>query len=223
MKFQISTKWTRISLLIAAMVGLSTLSFNCAPKLFEGAKLGEGDFSSAGTPGPGGTEPIAQSPYALMTSNQLFQSMLNVTDQVGAVTTVQRQEFDARTNTLSDNAQLVTISAPLQMAGTSLAGSVCDGLITKEAALAAGSRKFFPQVDFGQALSAGQSAGFNASVMAMSRSFYGRAPTSDESQILGAYFQDFVTSYGSGGTASTRKLYLSVCAAMLSSFDSLVN
>jgi hypothetical protein len=226
MKINFSLKWRRISALIVVLGFLSTLHFNCSKGGFQSAKHGiqTKDLSSTDPSLPGGdfSKPTG-SPYALMTAHQVFSSMLNVTGQVGAVSVAMRAEFDLRKVLLSDNDSLTTYAAPLQISTTSLAGEVCNALITKEAALPMAERKIFQQVNFTQTLAQNPQAGFSASTEALAKSFWGRAPTSTEGTLLNEYYTDFVSSYDSTGVAATRKAYLSICSAMLSSFDAVTN
>jgi hypothetical protein len=62
----------------------------------------------------------------------------------------------------------------------------------------------------------------------MAKAFWGRSMTDEESKIMSDFYTDFVSSYGAVGSATeqqrtTRKLYLSACSAMLSSFDAISN
>lgn len=221
MNIQISAKWTKISALIVVMAGISTLHFNCAPTLFESAKEGSVEGLSVAPPGPGSYEK-PKSPYTLLTSHQIFSGMLNVTGQVNAVSTTMRAEYDARTAALADNDNLTNIGAPMQMSLTSLAGEVCNGLIVKESAAGA-TRRFFNNVDFSANLAGNSKAAFDQSVGMMSKSFWGRAPTSVESGTLDDFYADWITSYAGDGATSTRRLYLGVCSAMLSSLDAIIN
>lgn len=218
---KIKQKWTRISLIVAAMAGLSTLTFNCAPSLFEKADSA-GAASSSST---GGTEsPIdpfnapKTSPYVLMTARQTYQTFLSVTGQSGAATAAQLTEFDARANSMATNERLSNVNAPLQMAATSLAGEVCNGLLTREAAAAAASRKFFAQVDFTRPAAQNSQAAFEASVAVMASSFWNRQPSADEKLALMNFYTDFSASAGTAA-AGTRNLYLAACTGMLAALD----
>ena len=72
----ISRKWKSISVIIVGMFGLSTLSFNCAPSLFQAASY---NLSSTGL-GIFSLDNI-QSKYSLLSAEQSYQTMLNVTGQ----------------------------------------------------------------------------------------------------------------------------------------------
>lgn len=218
MNFKISRKWKKISMIVAGMVGLSTLTFNCAPSMFQSMKFGEG----AGNGLLEAVEDIfsgpKKSPFAMMTAKQTYKTFLNVTGQEGAQTTTQLSEYDARFSSLSSNDRLSSINAPLQMAAVSLAGEVCNGLVTKETAAAASARRFFSQVDFTKPVSGNSQAAFSATVQVMANSFWGRSPTSDEASLLNQFYNEFSATAGTN-TAGTRNLYLATCAAMLGSYD----
>jgi hypothetical protein len=221
-------KWMRIGALVGLMTGVVTLHFNCAPSMFQPTS-----FSQSSTGGGSlGCEPNCfekpASPYTLMTSHQVFSTMLNVTGQTGAVSGTMRQEYDARTGSLADNDNLASVNAPLQMATTSLAGEVCNSLLTREQGLAANARQFFSQVDFNRNLAGNTTAAYTLAIENMARSFWGRALTADETQVLNQFYNEFSTEFSAGLSAAdqvrlTRKLYLSACSAMLSSFDAMIN
>ncbi len=206
----LSTKWKKISVILAGMCGLATLSFNCSPALFE---------SRQGT----GTRSLeifsvfeaTNAPIVLLTAEQTYQSMLNVTGQ--STTPVSRPEYLSRFGTLSATPNLGNMNSPLMLASTSLAGDVCNGAITKESS-AGGARTLFPGVDFSAAPNA---ATFAEAVSAMGEAFYGRRINGEEMAILNGYFAEM--SAGETQNAQlTRRVILGACSSMLSSFDSLV-
>lgn len=217
----ISKKWMNISVILFGMFGLSTLSFNCAPALFQAASVAPGTLGSSSlgdviseNPKEIFVEP--KSPFVLMTSKQMFQSMLNLTGQFNRKTAAQQTEFLARTQSLPDVSNVASVNAPLQLASTSLAGEVCRKLIDDEKA---GTRRIFTGVDF-NAGPANQAAGYTASVTNMAIKFWGRSPSRSEASELTTFFQDF-TSGVTNNAAETDKLYLATCSAMLASFDAI--
>jgi len=219
---KISPKWSRVSLIVLGLAALSTQTFNCSPQLFESKRAGEN--SSSSSLGESIFDAPKRSPYTLMTSHQLFQSMLNVTGQSGSASGNQKAEYNARTGALADNDRLTSINAPLQMAATSLAGEVCIGLIAQEEALTMPLRRVLASVDFTQAPSQNGGAKFVDVVNKMANSFWGRDPKSTELQLLNEYYADFVAGIPEGQVtqaSQTRALYLGLCSAMLSSFDAM--
>lgn len=211
---KINLKWKRISLILAAMAGLSTLTFNCAPSMFQAKS---GDFSSLSSTGDVFSA-VRNSPYTLMTARQTYKTFLNVTGQEGAQTNNQLNEYTARFSTLATTDRVTNLNAPLQMAATSLAGEVCNGLLAKEVAAPAANRKFFGQVDFTRAASANTRAAFDSAIEVMANSFWSRPPSEEEKTMLGSFYTEFS---GSAGTAAagTRTMYLAACTGMLAAFD----
>lgn len=212
-------KFRRITALLVAMFGLATLSFNCAPSLFENADYGGGSQST--NIGPDVFNDQKMSPWVLQNTFQVFSSYANVTGQNLAISANQLAEYDARTGALSQTDKISDINAPLQMAATSLAGEFCNGLLTRESAAGA-TRKYFTGVNFGANLqnAANGQATFQASIDAMAQGFWGRMISVDETAILNAFFTDFVATAGTAN-AQTRNLYLATCSAMLASFDTI--
>lgn len=206
----------RIGIVILGLSGLSTLSFNCAPGLFKSADHSE-ESSSVGGQGSTPSFDKPKAPWVLMTSEQVFQTMLNVTGQP-VPTAAQRTEFDARTGALAGTDNLTNLNAPLALGATSLAGEVCNGLIVKES-VANAVRKFFVGVNFGANPAANNAQAFANATSVMARSFYGRELKAEEASILSAFYTDFIA--GATAVDNTKDLYLSACAAMLSSTDAL--
>ncbi len=218
---KLSLKTRRITALIAAMIGVATMHFNCAPSLFEGAdnSAGSGGGGSGLQQGQDLFSSQKTSPWVLQNTFQVFSSFANVTGQNLQISNTQLQEYDARTGALSQTDKLSDVNAPLQLAATSLAGEFCSGLITRETAAGA-TRKYFNGVNFGAGLAQNNATSFGGSIAAMAQGFWGRSIKPEEETILNAYYTDFVATAGTAA-AQTRNLYLSTCAAMLASFDTL--
>jgi len=216
MNFKMNLKWKRISIIIVGMAGLSTLTFNCAPSMFQSAKSASN--SSFGRVFDVFNAP-KNSPYVLMTAKQTYKTFLNVTGQEGAQSNTQLNEFSARASSLSTNERLTNVNAPLQLAATSIAGEVCNGLLNKEVAAAAASRKFFSQVDFTKPVGQNSQSAFQSAVNVMAQSFWNRAPTADEAAQLNQFYNDFSATAGTAA-AGTRNLFLGTCTGMLASLES---
>ena len=202
------------------MVSLATLMFNCGGRQFKSA--GNHETSSASITTPGAFDKPS-SPYAQMTAEQQFNSMLNVTGQSAASGTL-KAEYVLRQGSLADNDNLAGVTAPLLMASTSLAGEVCNGLLVKEKAMAAASRTFFQQIDFTKTIAANSGTAYSASAEALAQALYGRSLTTDELAILVAFYTEFnagLTAAQAAQPAQTGVLYLSLCSGMLGSYDSM--
>lgn len=215
---RISTKWRRISVVVAGLMGLSTLSFNCSPSLFESA-VGKGGSSSFGS---FSSYEKTNTPYSLLTGEQAFESMLNVTGQSTAPSAAQRTEYATRLNSFSADDNLANISSPLLLATTSLGGEVCNGLVAKEKALAAGARRFFGAINFGANVANNSQDAFLSSVDVLAVSAWGRNLDSDERAIFAAYYAEFKSNLTTDNNAATDNLFITACSAVLSSFDALV-
>ena len=213
-----SRKWKRISIVVAGLCGLSTLSFNCAPSLFQSAT-----YSSSGSFNLFSTFTKVNTPVSLMTGEQIYESMLNVTGQSQAATTTQVDEYKSRINAFSPIDNLANMSSPMMLAASSLAGEVCNGLVTKEKGLAASSRRFFQGIDFTKKPSDNNAAGFMSAMDVFAVSAWGRHMSTEEQQVFSAYFEEFKSNVTTtNNAAQTDNLCISACAAVLSSFDALV-
>jgi len=214
------SKIARTTVVCVCLVGLSTLTFNCGGQKFQSAGVSESSSLGGVTPGVY-DKPV--SPYALMTGEQQFQSMLNVTGQA-MPTPAQVTEYSLRQGALADNDNLAVVSAPLMMGSTSLAGEVCNGLLVKEKALAAAARTFFAPVDFTKTIAANSAQAFSTSAESLAQALYGRSLKVEEQSILSAFYAEFtgqLTAAEAAQTAQTTALYLSLCSGMLATFDSM--
>ncbi len=206
--------------------GLSLYSFNCAPPSFQIADNGSLQMSSTGDIVPvdssGVLSTTIQAPQALLTSEQVYESLMNLTGQKSTVTSSQLKEFSARSGSLPMEPSLDKINAPMLMALTSFSGEVCNGLVQQEKNLATDQRKFFQSINMGTAISNVTDANYQDALNKMSQAFMGRDLTSDELALFSQFKTDFIAGIPSNQTTSstqTQYLMMSVCAAMLSSFD----
>jgi hypothetical protein len=211
-------RFRKIAILTAIAAGLSTLTFNCAPGAFQSARQGASSMSSSSA-GEVFSAPL-KSPYVVMTVNQTYQTMLNVTGQTSSATAGQRDEFAARAGALADNPRLSNVSSPFQLAATSLAGEVCNGALARETAQADAARVLFQGVNFGATVSA-NSAAYRVVIDRLAESFWNRDLTASELAMLNTFYNEFITDLGAAATqtAQTRTLFLSACTGMLGSLD----
>jgi len=210
-------RWTRTLIVVGAMAGLSTLSFNCAPSLMQGSDYSYLNRNS--TAGSDVFEKPKDSPWVLQNTFQVYSTMSNVTGSYLANSAQQRTEYDGRTGALSQSDSIADVNAPLQMAASSLAGVFCNDLVTRESAAGA-TRKFFTGVNFGVNLAGNTTQSYAASIEAMSQSFYGRSLSQEEYNILTGFYNSFASTAGTAA-AGTRNLYVATCAGMLASFDAI--
>lgn len=211
-------KWKYIFFILCGMIGLSTMSFNCSPSLFEAAK-GNGSSSSSSF-GSSSLYEETNAPIVLLTAEQTYQSMLNVTGQTTSAPA--RTEYLSRFGMMSATDSLTNMNSPLLLASTSLGGDVCGSLVNKEKAVS--TRTFFAGVDFNSGPD-GQQTAFTNSVNSMASSFWGRSPSNEELTTLNAFFEDMKQAGPGSGKQPrdlTAAIFVGACAAMVSSFDALV-
>lgn len=215
--------------IVAGLFGvLSFYGFNCAPASFNVAnQSGVAILSSNGIipvddVGTGTLDQKTDLPYALLTSEQIFNSFINLTDQPNFSNNIMN-EFNLRSGTLSVTSDLKFMNAPMLLAITSLAGEVCNGLVAREQAIAdTTQRRFFSNVNFGQAIANFDQQSYSSTVSRLASSFWGRSPSSEELQMFSEFRNDFIAAVPAAQinqAAQTRALALSTCTAMLATFD----
>lgn len=229
LKFETKRNLKNAAIVIGLFGTLSFYGFNCAPPSFQVADDSGGSLvlSSSGIVpvddvGTPTLETKTDLPYALLTAEQVFYSMINVTEQPNFSNAI-RDEYTIRSGSLSVDSDLKTVNGPMLLAITSLAGEVCNGLVAREQAITdVNQRKYFGSVNFGQAIANLSTNGYTDVVTKMSNSFLGRAPSSAELEIFNGFRTDFqaaIPAANIGQAAQTRALVLSTCSALLSSMD----
>lgn len=215
-----------LGLLTALFGGLSFYSFNCAPPSFQVADGGVTLSSLAPDitgNGDGGTlDASVVAPQALLTTEQIYESMMNITGQKATATNAQLTEFDRRSGSFGVSPELEKMNAPMQIALTSFGGEVCNGLVAREQAAAANARQYTQLVNFGAAIGQLSNDSYLDVVSKMTNSFIGRAPSSEEVTLFTQFRTEFIAAIPAANinqAAQTRALILSTCSALLSTFD----
>jgi len=207
---------------LITVIGLLALLIahqNCAQTPFGvlGLSTDEADFSSTEESTP------SSNPYALLSAEQLFKSMESVTGTPASGTIV--NEYRARANLFGTGNDLRLVTAPMLIGTANLASQFCNETLSREIAQAAAQRKFFTAIDFARPVSTLSEDAYRTTLAQLGRSFWGRSPSSVESQILLTGKSEFVaglTTAEAGQTNSTRNLMLFTCTGMLASFESLI-
>ncbi len=217
-------KYIKFLFYVLPSMFMVTVSFNNCGRY--GELQGASDLSSNSA----SSEPEATTdseklgiPYALLSAEQTFASMLRVTNTT-TVSTALSNEYDNRYGALAAGNDLSMANGPLMLGATSLAGEVCNSVVTAEKAQAAAARNFFGSVNFATGVSSVTDAQFNSSVRGMARSYWGRNETAAELALLQTFKGEFIAALAATArtqAASTSNLMLATCAAMLSSFDAL--
>jgi hypothetical protein len=160
------------------------------------------------------------SPYALLTGEQIFKGMLNLTGT--APTGAVNNEYKSRENAFSLNADLKNITSPMMIAITSLGGEVCNTLLASEISKSTSDRAFFSEVDFTKDVSNVNTDQFDFVIHSLARTFWGRNETEEERNLLLNGKSEFLATLEASKATqatSTRDLMLFTCSAMLSSVD----
>lgn len=211
-----------ISTLVAIFGGLSFYSFNCAPPSFVIDDQNSLSLSSTGVIDDTGLlSTKVSAPQALLTSDQIYESMMNLTGQKATVTAAQLAEYNRRSGSFGAQTNLEKINSPMLFALTSFAGEVCNGLVQMEIS-SASPRRFFQNINFSAGVSQISDSAYQDSVSKMFTNFVGRPASNDEVALFTQYKSDFIAAIASSDLAQavqTRNLMSSTCAAMLSSFD----
>lgn len=225
-----NNKYFKLILLIVPSMAVVMFSFNnCARygALDEASTSGSSNLGSSGgaLDGEVNSEKLGL-PYALLSAEQTLSSMMKVTNVTTASTAIVN-EYNGRYGSLAAGNDLSMVNGPLMLGSTSLAGEVCNSLLTQEKAVTnanAATRNFFSSINFDAGIASVTDAGFEASVRGMARSFWGRNENADELALLKQYkteFNDALAANARTQAASSSNLMLATCAAMLSSVDAI--
>ena len=158
----------------------------------------------------------------LLNAEQTLASMLNIAavplnEQI-------RNEYVLRRTGLAVESSFELLNGPLLISSTSLAGEICRAVISKEKPLAALQRFFFQGVDFNSGVDKITAAQFLNNVEILSTAIWSRKLSDEEIKNFSEFYTDFLTTLTPvtiKESAQTNALYLSTCAVMFASFDSL--
>lgn len=184
---------------------------------------GSSDNSSLGEVAPETDSEKLGIPIALLSAEQTLQSMIKVAN-VNTATAAILTEYNGRYGALAAGNDLSMANGPLMLGSTSLAGEVCNVLVTNERAAAAADRSFFGQVNFAAGINSLDENAYNASIRGLARQFWGRNENLEENDLLKAYKVEFTEALAANArtqAASTANVMTAVCAAMLSSLDAI--
>lgn len=212
-----SVRWVPLCALM--VVGFN----NCSQ--FSDMDWGQGsaDNSSLGGDAPETDSEKLGIPIALLSAEQTLQSMIKVSN-VNIATAPILTEYNGRYGALAAGNDLSMANGPLMLGSTSLAGEVCNVLVTNEKAATAADRAFFGQVNFAAGITSLDENAYNASIRGLARQFWGRNENLEENTLLKAYKVEFTEALAANArtqAASTTNVMTAVCAAMLSSLDAI--
>lgn len=221
-------KYIQLTFILLPLAIASMLSFNNCGRY---GAMSEGTDESASLGSSGGDLPSQEEtnsqklgiPVALLSAEQTLASMLRVTNVTTASTQV-LTEYSGRYGALAAGNDLSMVNGPLMLGSTSLAGEVCNSLLTQEKAAADGARNFFNGINFAAGVSTLTDASYNTAIRGMARSFWGRNESADELVMMQEFKTEFINAVAATArtqAVSTNGLMLSTCAAMLSSLDAI--
>jgi hypothetical protein len=138
-----------------------------------GQGSGSADSSSTGQNAPETDSEKLGIPIALLSAEQTLQSMIKVSN-VNLASAAIVTEYNGRYGALAAGNDLSMANGPLMLGSTSLAGEVCNTLVTNEKAATAANRSFFGQVNFAAGITSLDENAYNASIRGLARQFWGR-------------------------------------------------
>jgi len=144
----------------------------------------------------------------------------NVTAQLGLGTpsAAARTAYDNNRSRVSESGVVDSVTSPMWLAITNVAGASCADLVTKEAALPDAQRNFFAGVDFtkGPDTAKAQASTLNNVVHKLARAVWARDEDSGE---LSAVTTSAGAQFSGTNAAQTSLMMRYVCAAMTASLD----
>lgn len=204
----------------AVLVGGVILSVgNGCSKSFTSSPSTGGSSNTAATGGSGGGDDMPVIPGArtvsIVYSKQVVDQLASCSG-LAAPSAATMNMYEQKKGAISTYGAANTVTAPMMMAVTSIAGEICNDLIAQEAS--AGQRLF---MGFNMAASALPNSGqLSDAITRLSLSCWQRNESSGERQAL----LDLVSSsVGASEANAPRKAALMLCTSMLSSLDALLN
>jgi hypothetical protein len=127
--------------------------------------------------------------------------------------------YEDKKGSISEFGGANTITAPMLMAVTSIAGEICVDLLNQESTVALDQRRILTNIDLA-AKDLPNTGLMSDSIRRMARSCWNRNETDEERQIL---LDELLIAFPSGTTnLSSRHAMLFLCTSVLSSLDALV-
>lgn len=153
--------------------------------------------------------------FNLMSANQVYQTFLSLTGQE-VETDRQRDEFNSRRGSFSDQGEVQAINAPYLLAATSLAGTSCAELIAREVRAPANERVYFQGINFLGGVTSIPDAEFVNSSQRLASNFWKTSLDNSEIQTLLQFKYEFTQGVPVDNAAENLRLWLGVCSALLS-------
>ncbi len=218
-------KYIKMTLLFVPLMGLAVFGFNNCARYNQLNDSASTDSASLGNTDSGSLSSQKLGlPYALLSAEQTLTSMMKVTN-VTTISNTLLSEYNVRYGSLAAGNDLSMANGPLFLGTTSLAGEVCNNLLTQEkGVMDPAARNFFGSINFASGATSVTDTSFNTSVRGMARSFWGRNETTEELALIQQYKTDFISALDETTrtqAASTSNLMLASCAAILSSVDAI--
>jgi len=152
--------------------------------------------------------------FNLMSGNQVYQTFLTLTGQVGE-TSNQRDEFNQRKSSFSDQGEVQAINAPYLLAATSLAGTSCNELVQKERNQLDQERSIFKGINFTLGVSQISDQVYLEIANRLALGFWNMNLDQSEREALIQFKNAFTQGLPDNAT-ETDKLLVSTCSAILS-------
>ncbi|HTL12665.1 MAG TPA: hypothetical protein VL588_09270 [Bdellovibrionota bacterium] len=176
------------------------------------------EFVGGGADGSGASGDLSGAERSL--STQITPSVAHFRQLVDSLTTAGGVPVDATTLALlQENRTILAltgnpeeITAPMWMAITQLAGSVCSQVVRVEESLDTQDRRFFKAIMFGDAAAQVSSGQIEDAIRRLARGFFGRNESTEERDRLVSLFENV-----SQGETDVRKGLLAVCTAVAGS------
>lgn len=223
-----NNKYIKIMLIVVPSMAVALFGFNNCGRYGAMEDSGTSDSASLGSSsgvaeGEVNSEKLGL-PYALLSAEQTLTSMMKVAN-VSTASPAIVTEYNSRYGSLAAGNDLSMVNGPLMLGSTSLAGEVCNSLLTQEKAITdVTQRNFFGSINFAAGISSVTDANFEAAVRGMARSFWGRNENTAELDMLKQYkteFNDALAANARTQAASSSNLMLATCSAMLSAVDAI--
>jgi hypothetical protein len=210
-----------IIIAVISVVGVATLSIGngCSQQY---ANFGSSNGNSAAGVGPGGSNPstdVTVIPGARTVSLAYSKQVLDQLSSCAGLAAPSDKTiamYQQKQGAISMYGYVNTVTSPMLMAETSIAGEICNDLINQE--MTSGPRLFIGYNFAANTVPDANMLGDSISRIALS--CWQRNETSTERQLI----LDMIgSSVGAAEATASKKSALMICTAMLSSLDAMLN
>lgn len=157
---------------------------------------------------------------SLVYGRQVLDNMVSCLG-IGSASARTYEEWERRSNSLSEYGYATQVTAPMMMAIAAVAGEACEDLMQREIAQVPVDRSFFNEINFAQGTQSLSASILEPAIIRLAKSCWQRFP--DEAEIDLILDEVDAAQSGTSGAdpSQAKKVALLICTGVLSSLSAI--